>query len=146
MSEERKKRPSKAGSPTRGKVEEEIGRELLAIHHDTYGKGAAEVLVYLHDDSVLVILDGLELQQNEEFMIGAGMADKVVQIRTSFQEAIETTFRAAVERATGRRVISFASITKLDPNYAAEVFRLAPAEESARNQPVADSEQDAESD
>jgi hypothetical protein len=42
-----------------------------------------------------------------------------------YQQAIETTFRAAVERATGRRVVSFASITKLSPHYVVEVFRLA---------------------
>ena len=107
----------------------QIGRELLGIHIDTYGKGAAEAKVYIHEDSVLVILDGLELQKNEEFMIEKGMGANVVQIRSGFQEAIETTFRAAVERATGRKVVSFASITKLAPNYVAELFRLAPAED-----------------
>jgi hypothetical protein len=43
-----------------------------------------------------------------------------------FQEAIETTFSSAVERATGRRVIAFLSQTNLDPNFAVEIFRLAP--------------------
>ena len=50
--------------------------------------------------------------------------------------AIETTFRAAVERATGRRVVSFASVIKLDPNYSVEIFRLG----EAGDVPLAESE------
>lgn len=43
------------------------------------------------------------------------------------QKAIEPTFRAAVERATGRRVIGFASHIQLEePRFMAEIFRLEP--------------------
>ena len=42
-----------------------------------------------------------------------------------YEAAIETTFQAAVERATGRRVVSFVSATKLSPNYAVEIFHAA---------------------
>jgi uncharacterized protein YbcI len=108
------------------RLEQSLGAELMHIHEDSYGKGAAEVRVHEVDDAIFVFLDGLELQRVEEFLIGEGHEDTVVQTRAQFQEAIETTFRAAVERATGRRVTSFASITKLDPNYVCEIFRLAP--------------------
>ncbi len=50
----------------------------------------------------------------------------MIEVRARYQQAIETTFRAAVERATGRRVVSFVSVTKLDPNYIVEIFPLAP--------------------
>jgi hypothetical protein len=50
----------------------------------------------------------------------------VVEMRSRYEAAIETTFQAAVERATGRRVVSFVSATKLSPNYAVEIFRLGP--------------------
>ena len=52
------------------------------------------------------------------------MGDGVIEVRGRYQQAIETTFRAAVERITGRRVTSFASVTKLEPNYVVEIFRL----------------------
>ena len=107
-------------------VEEAIAADLLRIHRDSYGTGAGSVRAYINDDSVLVILDDLELQRSEEFMIGAGEGQSVLDVRNHYQQAIETTFRAAVERATGRRVVSFVSATKLDPNYAVEIFRLAP--------------------
>jgi hypothetical protein len=38
----------------------------------------------------------------------------------------DVMFRVAVERATGRRVVSFASIGKVSPNYVVGVFRLGP--------------------
>ena len=110
----------------RHEIEQTLGEELLHIHEDSYGKGAAEVTVHQVDDAILVFLDGLELQRAEEFLVDAGQQETVINTRAQFQQAIETTFRAAVERATGRRVTSFASVTKLDPNYACEIFRLAP--------------------
>jgi hypothetical protein len=76
------------------------------------------------------MLDELELLPHEEFMIDAGRADTVVEIRMHYQQAIETIFRAAVERATARRVVSFASITKLSPNYVVDVFRLGPRKDA----------------
>ena len=112
--------------PTPDEVQDALATELLRIHRDSYGTGAGVATAYFTDDAVIVFLDDLELQRSEEFMIGAGEGQAVVEVRNHYQQAIETTFRAAVERATGRRVISFVSATKLDPNYAVEVFRLAP--------------------
>ena len=109
-------------------TEQELGRELLRIHEESYGASAASPRVYIHDDAVFCILDGLELMPNEEFLIGAGHQDAVIAIRTQYQRAIEATFSAAVERATGRRVISFSSTTGLSPNYVVEIFRLGPPE------------------
>jgi len=98
-------------------VAEQLGEELLEIHLQTYGHGAGKVTVNFLDNSVVVFLDEIELQRSEEFLIDNGKAEMVLQTRAAFQEKIEATFRAAVERATGRKVISFASTTKLDPNY-----------------------------
>jgi hypothetical protein len=54
----------------------------------------------------------------------------VLNLRSKYQQAIETTFSAAVERATGRRVIAFASHTVLHPHFAVEIFRLEPHPEA----------------
>jgi uncharacterized protein YbcI len=105
-------------------VESVLAQEILRLHEESYGKTAEEAKVLGDEHTIVVILDGLELQRSEEFLIEAGRGDTVVQNRTLFQEAIETSYRAAVERATGRRVVSFASLTKVDPHYAVEIFRL----------------------
>ena len=110
----------------RSEIEDAVGMELLRIHEETYGVGAETAITLVGEDLIVVVLDGLELQPSEKFLIDAGESQGVVEVRQRYQEAIEPTFRAAVERATGRRVTSFASLTKLGPNYAVEVFRLGP--------------------
>lgn len=115
--------------PDTAQVEQQLSEELLRLHRESYGKGAAESHVYIHDDLVVCMLDGLELLPNEEFLLNSGMGQGVIDVRSRYQQAIETTFRAAVERITGRRVTSFASITKLEPNYVVEIFRLGEPQE-----------------
>jgi uncharacterized protein YbcI len=113
--------------PTEQEIADEICRDLLAIHADSYGRTAAHAHAHVLDDTVIVLLDDIELLPNEEFLIGEGQTETVALIRTQFQKAIEPTFRAAVERATGRRVIGFASHVQLEvPRFMAEIFRLEP--------------------
>jgi hypothetical protein len=46
-------------------------------------------------------------------------------VRTQYQHAIRSSFSAAIERATGRTVVGFASTTSIEePRFMAEVFRL----------------------
>src|SRR5947209_4217344 len=88
-------------------VEHDLAEELLRLHQESYGKGARSSRVYYLEDTIVALLDDVELLPNEEFLIGAGQGEAVVEVRSRYQQAIETTFRAAVERATGRRVLSF---------------------------------------
>lgn len=111
-------------------VADEISRDILAIHRDSYGRGAASVTAYLLGDVIIVLLDGIGLMPNEELLIANGDSDTVLAIRSQYQQAIEATFRAAVERATGRAVIRFSSHAHLEePRFAIEIFRLSPRED-----------------
>ena len=114
--------------PTDRQVTEAIAEQLLSIHRDSYGRAAERAVSQLIDhDTLIVLLDGLELLPNEEFLVRNGAEDAVAEMRTKYQKAIEPTFRAAVERATGRRVIGSASHVTLEgPRFALEVFRLEP--------------------
>lgn len=114
--------------PTTEEIADEISRDLLTIHRESYGRPAASAEAHVLGDTVIVLLDGLELLPNEEFLIGEGQQEAVGALRTQFQEAIGPTFRAAVERATGRRVIGFVShIQMAEPRFMCEIFRLEPA-------------------
>jgi uncharacterized protein YbcI len=113
--------------PTRLEVREEIAREILRIHEESYGKGAGQAHALVMEDWVTVILDDLELLPNEEFLVGKGRHEVVIQVRSQYQLAIRSSFEAAIERATGRRVEGFASATSLEdePRFVAEIFKLA---------------------
>jgi uncharacterized protein YbcI len=121
--------------PEAGRVERpwetvagQIADEVLAIHEESYGGGAADVRVHLVDDDlIIVVLDDLELLPSEELLLEKGHAESVLTIRSEYQRVIEPTFRAAVERASGRTVTAFSSHTALDgPRFSVELFRLLP--------------------
>lgn len=113
-------------------IERDLEVELLRIHEESYGRGAGSARVHYLDDTVICLMDDLELLPNESFLIQEGHGDGVIEVRGRYQQAIQATYSAAVERATGRRVLSFVSATKLDPHWAIEVFRLAPINDATR--------------
>jgi uncharacterized protein YbcI len=106
-------------------VQEAISREILRIHEESYGKGAGEAHTFVGNGFVVVVLDDLELLPNEKFLVEHGKYETVLQVRTQYQHAIQASFRAAIERATGRAVTAFASTTSMDePRFVAEIFKL----------------------
>jgi uncharacterized protein YbcI len=113
--------------PSAEQVAGEIRHDLLAIHRESYGRSASRAEAHVVGDTVIVLLDGVELLPNEQFLADNGNSEAVVAIRSQYQKAIEPTFRAAVERATGRRVVGFASHFQIEePRFMAEIFRLEP--------------------
>jgi len=126
--------PERGGvsAPTDQEVAAEICRDLMAIHRESYGRPAASAQAHILGDTVIVLLDGLQLLPNEEFLIDNGHWEAVDNVRTQYQKAIEPTFRAAVERATGRQVISFSSLVQMkEPRFMTEIFRLEPLQPAA---------------
>jgi uncharacterized protein YbcI len=116
----------KAGPPST-EIDDAVAAELLRIHRDSYGRAAMQATSHLVGDTLIVILDGLELLPNEEFLVENGRKDTVAHLRDQYQRAIEPTFRAAIERAMRRRVVAFSSHAHLEPpRFAVEIFRLAP--------------------
>jgi uncharacterized protein YbcI len=113
------------GPPSEQEVTDEISREILRIHEESYGKGAGSAHTHVAGRFVIVVLDDLELLPNEKFLVENGKQETVVQVRTQYQHAIRASFRAAIERATGRNVVGFASTTSIDNEpFVAEIFKL----------------------
>jgi uncharacterized protein YbcI len=100
-----------------------ISEEMIRIHTDSYGQEVAAATTYIFEDHVLSVID-IELLPNEKVLVEAGKEELVRHVRHGFQQAIEASFKAAVERATGRTVIAFVSDTHIDPDFAVELFRL----------------------
>jgi uncharacterized protein YbcI len=118
--------PSDAGDPpSQQRVRDAIASEIMRIHEEAYGRGAATGEALVSDEWVIVVLDGLELLPNESLLVESGRQEVVYQVRSQYQQAIRSSFSAAIERATGRRVIGFASTTSVEePRFMAEVFKL----------------------
>ena len=106
---------------------EEISREISRVHEESYGAGLSEVKVMMQDDLVVVVMNA-ELNRAEQTLSDAGNGESVRRTREAFQDAIAPTFKAIIERATGRSVASFASrMVMAEQPWSAEVFRLQPA-------------------
>ena len=112
--------------PAVNEVKEEIVREIVRVHEESYGGGIENVEVEVGENLVALTMD-VTLNRSEQTLVDAGSGDAVRYSREEFQTAIGPTFTAIVERATGRKVTAFASRMVIDPPWSVEVFRLGPA-------------------
>ncbi len=115
--------------PALTRLAQDAAEEVHRIHLEAHGVGAEKARGDFFGESTLIVfLDEIELLPNEEFLLSRGHADAVMDSRSRFQEAVGERFIAAVERATGRRVETFNSITNLEQRrFAAEIFTLEPS-------------------
>jgi uncharacterized protein YbcI len=123
-------------APIDGALRSAISQAIVRIHAEHYGKGATQAKTYAWDNLVVTVLRDV-LTVAERTLIDVDRADTVREVRTTFQLSLEETFRAAVERLTGRRVHSFMS--QVDPvnGLGVEVFVLEPVDDGADDEPPA---------
>jgi uncharacterized protein YbcI len=103
----------------------QIATEVLRVHRESYGTGGGNATVHLLEDSVIVVIDDLELTPMERGLVDGGQREQVRHMRALYEEAAARTYSAIVEHATGRRVSSFLSSMAVDSSYSVQVFRTA---------------------
>jgi uncharacterized protein YbcI len=109
----------------RGRQAASISNAITRLHREHYGRGATTARTIIQRNYVVCFLDDIYTPV-ERTLIEAGRSEAVRGTRNVFQDAMSTNFRAAVEDATGRRVIAFMSQVCFEPDMAAEVFVLEP--------------------
>ena len=113
--------------PTTGEIAARISDELAAIYRESYGESIAAIQTEIHDDFVVCVIDISLLPHEQTLLDNDRGSESIRTVRREFQATIAPTFAATVEHMTGRRVIGFLSETHIDPPFAVEFFRLAPA-------------------
>ena len=111
-----------------GAMRSAISQSIVRIHAEHYGKGATQAKTYTWDNLVVTVLRDV-LTVAERTLIDVDHADTVRDVRTTFQFSLESTFRAAIERLTGRRVLSFMSQVDPSQGIGVEVFVLEPLDD-----------------
>jgi uncharacterized protein YbcI len=106
-----------------GQVLAAITREMVRIKSTHYGKGATEAKTYQCDDFLFCVLKG-GLTTVEHNLVQHGDESLVRQVRMRFQENNEDTFKDAVERISGHRVLTYQSQVLFDPDHVIEIFML----------------------
>jgi uncharacterized protein YbcI len=113
--------------PIDGALRSAISQAIVRIHAEHYGKGATQAKTYAWDNLVVTVLRDV-LTTAERTLVGVDRADTVRDVRSTFQFTMESTFREAVERLTGRRVHSFMSQVDPSRGVGVEVFVLEPVD------------------
>jgi uncharacterized protein YbcI len=104
----------------------ELSQAMVRIYKEQFGRGPETVWTrYSGPDAITSILEN-SLTPVERSMLKMGEEQRLRDIRTMFQHATEPTFRAEVERITGRRVIGFMSGIDVHNDISCEVFTLEP--------------------
>src|SRR2546421_411005 len=106
-----------------GQVAAEISNAIVHLLSRHYGRGPTKAKTYLFDNYVFCVLQNV-LTTSEETLAQAGQHDLVRKSRIAFQEVLADDFTAAVEKATGRRVVGYHSQVIFDPNMGFEIFVL----------------------
>jgi uncharacterized protein YbcI len=108
-----------------GATRSAISQAIVRIHAEHFGKGATQAKTYVWDNLIVTVLRDV-LTVAERTLIDVDRSETVREMRMTFQFSLEPTFRAAVERLTGRRVQSFMS--QVDPvrGLGVEIFVLEP--------------------
>lgn len=104
-----------------------ISDGIVALLKEHYGRGPTQTKTYYEDDLVVCVLRG-GYSRVEQTLLDGGRGNAVIEQRIQFQEVMRDHFEAAVENATGRRVIGFMSGNQQDPDMMCEVFILAPSD------------------
>lgn len=101
----------------------EVSNAMVGLKKKFYGRGPTKAKAFINDNYVFCVLDG-GLTQNEKTLLDAGEARLVRSYRLRFQEVMAEPTTEAVERITGRKVLTYNSQIMFDPTVVVEMFIL----------------------
>ena len=110
-----------------GEVLAAITREMVRIKSESYGKGATAAKTYQCDNFLFSVLRG-GMTRVEETLLKHEDADLVRPVRRRYLSLEGPASTDAVERLSGREVLSYQSQVLFDPDYTVEMFVLGPSE------------------
>jgi uncharacterized protein YbcI len=100
-----------------------VANEIVRLKAQYYGKGPTEAKAYQNDELLVVSLKG-GLTTVEKTLLEADEGALVRQVRLRFQETMTQNFVDAVQRITGRKVLTYMSQVVFEPDYCLEFFVL----------------------
>ena len=101
----------------------EVSNAMVGLKKKFYGRGPDKAKAFINDNYVFCVLDG-GLTQTEKTLLDAGEHRLVREYRLRFQEVMKEPTTEAVERITGRTVLTYHSQIMFEPTVAIEIFVL----------------------
>jgi uncharacterized protein YbcI len=100
-----------------------LTKALVEVQVEHLEHTLARTVAFQSGDVVVAVMHDV-LTSAEKALASNGRDGEVAEMRHLFQDGMETEFRSAVERLTGRMVIAFMGANHLEPDLAAEIFVL----------------------
>jgi uncharacterized protein YbcI len=98
--------------------------EMVGLHQRYHQRAPVTAKTVLLDGEVLICILGGVYTDVEKTMIELQRTSIVQETRSTFQRALQHKFISAVERLSGRDVLSFISNSHVGPDMEIEVFML----------------------
>ena len=98
--------------------------EMVGLHRRYFQRSPVTAKAVLLGDEVLICILGGVFTDVEKTLIELQRTSIVQETRSTFQRAMQHKFIAAVERLSGRDVLSFISNSHVGPDMEIEVFML----------------------
>ena len=112
----------------------DISNMVVRVTNQYTGRGPTKARTYITDDLVTVVLQD-SLTKGERTLVGHDHHELVLSTRRAFQQAMQTEFVAGIEEILGRQVAAFLSANHVEPDYAVEIFILAPDADQSSTAP-----------
>jgi len=112
--------------PSRTQQATDISVAIISIHRVSYEHELDSVETVVRENLVASVLR-FEVPPAEQLVTQAGDGAAVMRLYDATESSLETSLRAAVERTTGRTVLSFESSMNPQHGIILEAFVLAPA-------------------
>ena len=119
---------------TDGEAAGRISREMVQLMRKTSGRGPTKARTTIGRDHVLVMFQET-LTDGERVLVDHGHHEKVLALRSGYQQVLRDEACTMIGDVLGRTVIGFMSNNHFDPDLAAELFVLDPSEESHSDGP-----------
>jgi uncharacterized protein YbcI len=100
-----------------------ISNAIVGLLREYTGRGPTKARTSIRENIVLVLLEQT-LTKGEQSLVIKGRADKVLEIRHEFQNAMRQECSERIAELTGREVVAFLSANHIDPDIGAEIFVL----------------------
>jgi uncharacterized protein YbcI len=117
-----------------------LSNAIVKLLRENTGRGPTKARTTIRDNIVVIMLEQT-LTKGEQNLVRKQRADKVIEIRHEFQEAMREEASAMISELTGRKVLAFMSANHLEPDMAAEIFVLDGAPDHGRERAQAPGEQ-----
>lgn len=103
----------------------DISNMVVRLTSQYTGRGPTKARTYINDDLVTVVLQD-SLTKGERILVDHDHRELVLSARRAFQQAMQADFVAGIQEILGRQVAVFLSANHAEPDYAVEIFILAP--------------------